>query len=144
MPFVESGKLHVIGFATEKRICLAPELPTVNESLPGLFANARFGLFAPAGTPQAVIQKVLAESTRVLASPDLQERMTGQGAETSSSNSRDWSGRNSSCGRASSRSRARPSTDRRLTASALQYSGNPHEYWLGERLSGGGISQKLV
>jgi hypothetical protein len=28
--------------------------------------------------------------------------------------------------------------------SALQYSGNPHEYWLGERLSGGGISQKLV
>ncbi len=85
MPFVKSGKLQVIGVATEKRTRLAPELPTLNESLPGFFANSWYGLFAPAGTPQPIIQKLLTESTRVLASPDLQERMAGQGAETSPS-----------------------------------------------------------
>ena len=81
MPFVKSGKLHVIGVATEKRTPLAPEIPTLAESLPGFHANSWYGLFAPAGTPKAVVDRVLSVSTQVLAAPDVAERMAGQGAE---------------------------------------------------------------
>jgi len=81
MPFVKSGKLNVIGVATEKRTPLAPEVPTLAESLPGFFANSWYGLFAPAGTPKPVIDRILAVSTQVLSASDLGERLAGQGAE---------------------------------------------------------------
>jgi tripartite-type tricarboxylate transporter receptor subunit TctC len=81
MPFVKSGKLNVIGVATEKRTPLAPEVPTLAESLPGFFANSWYGLFAPAGTPRPVIDRILSISTQVLKAPDMAERLAGQGAE---------------------------------------------------------------
>lgn len=81
MPFVKSGKLNVIGVATEKRTPLAPEVPTLAESLPGFFANSWYGLFAPAGTPKPIIDRILAVSTQVLKAPDMAERLAGQGAE---------------------------------------------------------------
>ncbi len=81
MPFVKSGKLNVIGVATEKRTPLAPEVPTLAETLPGFFANSWYGLFAPAGTPGSVVERILTVSTQVLRAPDLAERLAGQGAE---------------------------------------------------------------
>jgi tripartite-type tricarboxylate transporter receptor subunit TctC len=87
MPFVKSGQLKVIGVATEKRTSLAPELPTLAESLPGFFANSWYALFAPAGTPKDIIQKMVAASTKVLSAPELVERLAGQGAEVSPSTS---------------------------------------------------------
>lgn len=81
MPFVKSGQLKVIGVATEKRTRLAPDLPTLNETLPGFFANSWYGLFAPAGTPKAIVDRIAAEGAKVLASPELAERLAGQGAE---------------------------------------------------------------
>ena len=80
-PFVKSGQLKVIGVATEKRTKLAPDLPTLNESLPGFHANSWYGLFAPAGTPKAIVDRIAAEGAKVLADPALAERMAGQGAE---------------------------------------------------------------
>ena len=85
MPFVKTGQLKVIGVATEKRTKLAPDIPTLNESLPGFYANSWYGLFAPVGTPKAIIQKIAVEGAKVLASPELQERLAGQGAEVSAS-----------------------------------------------------------
>ncbi len=85
MPFVKSGQLRVIGVATEKRTALAPDLPTLAETIPGLHANSWYGLFAPAGTPKEVIQKMYAASVKVLAAPDLIERLAGQGAEVATS-----------------------------------------------------------
>jgi tripartite-type tricarboxylate transporter receptor subunit TctC len=87
MPFVKSGQLKVIGVATEKRTSLAPELPTLAESLPGFFANSWYGLFAPAGTPKDIIQKMVVASNKVLAAPELVERLAGQGAEVAVSTS---------------------------------------------------------
>ncbi len=81
MPFVKSGKLSVMGVATEKRTPLAPEVPTLAETLPGFFANSWYGLFAPAGTPRPVIDRIFAVSTQVLSASDLGERLAGQGAE---------------------------------------------------------------
>jgi tripartite-type tricarboxylate transporter receptor subunit TctC len=85
MPFVKSGQLRVIGVATEKRTALAPELPTLAESIPGLHANSWYGMFAPAGTPKDIIQKLYAASVKVLAAQDLIERLAGQGAEVAPS-----------------------------------------------------------
>ena len=85
IPFVKSGKLKVLAVATEKRTRLAPEYATMAEKVPGLFANSWYGLFAPAGTPQAVITRIVTESTKVLASPELQERLASQGAEAAPS-----------------------------------------------------------
>jgi tripartite-type tricarboxylate transporter receptor subunit TctC len=80
-PFVKSGQLKVIGVATEKRTKLAPDLPTLDETLPGFHANSWYGLFAPAGTPRAVVERIAAEGNKVLADPALVERLAGQGAE---------------------------------------------------------------
>jgi tripartite-type tricarboxylate transporter receptor subunit TctC len=81
MPFVKAGQLRVLGVATERRTRLAPELPTLAETLPGLHANSWYGLFAPAGTPKAVVDRIAADGARVLADPALVERLAGQGAE---------------------------------------------------------------
>jgi tripartite-type tricarboxylate transporter receptor subunit TctC len=85
MPFVKAGQLRVIGVATEKRTALAPDLPTLAESIPGLHANSWYGMFAPAGTPKDIIQKLYAASVKVLAAQDLIERLAGQGAEVAPS-----------------------------------------------------------
>jgi tripartite-type tricarboxylate transporter receptor subunit TctC len=85
MPFVKAGQLRVIGVATEKRTALAPDLPTLAESIPGFHANSWYGMFAPAGTPKDVIQKLYAASVKVLAAQDLIDRLAGQGAEVAPS-----------------------------------------------------------
>ena len=85
MPFVKSGQLRVLGVATAQRTKLAPDLPTLAETLPGFHVNSWYGLFAPAGTPPAIIQKLATEGFKVLASPELQERLAGQGAEVAPS-----------------------------------------------------------
>lgn len=81
IPFVKSSQLKVIGVATATRTKLAPEMPTLAESLPGYHANSWYGLFAPAGTPKAVVERIAAEGNKVMADPALVERLAGQGAE---------------------------------------------------------------
>jgi tripartite-type tricarboxylate transporter receptor subunit TctC len=85
MPFVKAGQLRVIGVATEKRTALAPDLPTLAESIPGFHANSWYGMFAPAGTPKDIIQKLYAASVKVLTAQDLIDRLAGQGAEVAPS-----------------------------------------------------------
>ena len=81
MPFVRSGQLRVIGVCTEKRTQLAPELPTLAETIPGLYANAWYGLFAPAGTPKEIINKLHAEIAKALESAEMKERFAVLGVE---------------------------------------------------------------
>ena len=81
IPFVKAGQLKVLGVATERRTKLAPELPTLNETLPGFHANSWYGLFAPAGTPKAVVDRIAAEGAKAMADPAVVERLAGQGAE---------------------------------------------------------------
>jgi tripartite-type tricarboxylate transporter receptor subunit TctC len=81
LPFVKSGQLKAIGVCTEKRTALAPDLPTLAETLPGLYANAWYGLFAPAGTQLEIINKLHSEITMALASTEMKERLTSLGVE---------------------------------------------------------------
>ncbi len=82
LPFVQSGRLRVLGVTTLRRTVAAPELPTIAEAgLPGYEQSAWHGLLAPAGTPDAVIGKLNAEVGRLLRSPDVVARFAVQGID---------------------------------------------------------------
>jgi tripartite-type tricarboxylate transporter receptor subunit TctC len=79
---VRAGKVRALAVTTARRSELAPELPTIAESgLPGFDISTWFGIFAPAGTPREIVERLHAEFTRALASPDVRERMVALGAE---------------------------------------------------------------
>mgnify|MGYP001579648385 CR=1 FL=1 len=76
LPYARSGKLRALGVSTSRRIEVAPDLPTIFESgLPGYEVIAWYNLFAPAGTPRPVINKINAEINRILQQPDVRERL---------------------------------------------------------------------
>lgn len=81
MPFVKSGQLRVLGACTEKRTQLAPELPTLAETIPGLYANAWYGLFVPAGTPREIINRLHTEIAKIMDSAEMKDRLIGLGVE---------------------------------------------------------------
>jgi tripartite-type tricarboxylate transporter receptor subunit TctC len=79
---MRAGKVKGLAVTTAKRSSLAPELPTIAESgLPGFDINTWFGVFAPAGTPRDVVERLHGEFTRALAAPDVREKMVNLGAE---------------------------------------------------------------
>lgn len=67
---VRSGKLRAIAVTSEKRSPLLPDLPALNEAIPGVQAVAWQGLFAPAGTPEEVLARLEREVIAILRQPD--------------------------------------------------------------------------
>jgi tripartite-type tricarboxylate transporter receptor subunit TctC len=81
-PFVTGGKLRAIAVSSAKRAAAAPDLPTVAESgLPGFETGSWQGVLAPAGTPREIVERLNAEVRRILALPDVEERLAAQGTE---------------------------------------------------------------
>jgi tripartite-type tricarboxylate transporter receptor subunit TctC len=81
-PQVQAGKLKALAWAAPKRAAIAPDLPTVAElGMPDLDASIWFGLMAPAGTPQSVLDKIGRELNAGLKSPDLLATLAKQGYE---------------------------------------------------------------
>ena len=78
MPFVRSGKLRALAVGSLKRLVAAPGLPTIAEIYPGFETNSSWDYFAPIGTPPDIIAKLNAEINRILALPDVRERMLSQ------------------------------------------------------------------
>ena len=82
LPLIKSGKLKPLAVLGAKRSPLLPNVPTVAESgVPGYEFTNWFGLVAPAQTPKAVVQKIHADVSRVLQSPELRAELEGMGAE---------------------------------------------------------------
>ena len=81
LPMAKEGKIRALAVTTAKRSAAAPDIPTVAESLPGFEATTWFALFAPAGTPKAVIERLNAETVRIFKLPDIQERLAKLGLE---------------------------------------------------------------
>ena len=80
---IKNGKLRALAVTTAKRSAAAPDVPTVAESgLPGFEATSWFALFAPAGTPRAIIDKLAAEAKRIYSLPDVQKRLDTIGLDT--------------------------------------------------------------
>jgi tripartite-type tricarboxylate transporter receptor subunit TctC len=82
LPFVQSGKLKVIGVSKATRVPLLPDVPTIAEQgVPGFESGTWQGLLVPAGTPPAVLARLSTELTRIIRSPDVRARLSAQGAE---------------------------------------------------------------
>ena len=82
MPHVKSSRLKLLGVATMKRLAIMPDVPTINESgVPGYDANQWYGVLTPAATPRDIVAKLHADIVKVLARPDVKERLAADGAE---------------------------------------------------------------
>jgi len=82
LPLVKEGKLRALGVTSLKRSPAAPDIPTIAEQgLPGFEAVSWFALFAPAGTPPAVVDRLQAEVKKILVSPDVAKRLTDIGLD---------------------------------------------------------------
>ena len=76
IPHIRSGKAHALAVTSEKRVPQAPTIPTMVESgYKDYVVSAWYGMCAPAGTPQPVLEKLHADTTRVMNSPDVQQRL---------------------------------------------------------------------
>jgi tripartite-type tricarboxylate transporter receptor subunit TctC len=82
IPFAKSGKLKVLGTSGATRSKVLPDVPTISESgLPGYEAHNWWGMLAPAGTPQAVIDRLNSAVSEVLLSAETRRRFETEGAE---------------------------------------------------------------
>jgi tripartite-type tricarboxylate transporter receptor subunit TctC len=81
LPHIKAGKLRAIALTSLHRAPSLPDLPTIAEKYPGFYADAWSGLFAPKGTPQAVVDKLSAEVQRILKLPEVREKLAALGAE---------------------------------------------------------------
>ena len=82
VPLAREGKLRALAITSIKRSALAPDLPTMAESgFPGFEAVPWFGLFAPAGTPKDVVDKLHGETVKVLAMPEVRKKFDDLGLE---------------------------------------------------------------
>lgn len=80
LPHMKSGKLRVLGVSSLTRVDVAPGVPTIAESgLPGFEALVWFGLFAPAGTPGEIVNRLSGEVGKIVHQPALKETFTVQG-----------------------------------------------------------------
>ena len=81
LPHIREGRLRALGVSSAQRSTLLRDVPTIAESVPGfefLFWN---GLWAPAGTPLPVVERIAQDVTRAAAQPDMRERLANLGAE---------------------------------------------------------------
>jgi len=81
-PLVKDGQLRAFAVTSRKRSALVPDLPTMAESgYPGYEAVPWFGLMAPAGTPQRIIERLHRETAKVLAMPEVRRALENQGLD---------------------------------------------------------------
>ena len=81
LPLIQTNKLRALGVTSAKRTSLAPELPTIAESLPGFEVIGWYGLLAPTGTPADVVARLNAAVIAALKNPELRERFVALGAD---------------------------------------------------------------
>jgi len=80
LPHVRSGKLRALGITSEGRSAAAPEVPPVAETVPGFEVTAWHALYAPAGTPKEIVDKLSAEVAQIVRSPAVDKRLRELGA----------------------------------------------------------------
>ena len=82
MQHVQAGRLKALAVTSAQRFAALPDLPTVAEAgVAGYEAIGWFGLFAPAATPKELVAKISADANKVLADPDVKQKMLAAGAE---------------------------------------------------------------
>ena len=79
--FIKSGKLKVLGVVNERRVAALPDTPTIGETIKGFGSTPWYGLFAPAGTPKAIVARLQAALSQVLDAPDTKDKLAAVGCE---------------------------------------------------------------
>lgn len=82
---IKSGKLTAIGVTSAQRTSLAPEVPTIAETVPGYEVELVYAIVAPAGTPRDVVTRLNTEINKAMQDGEVKERLLGQGFEVRSS-----------------------------------------------------------
>ncbi len=79
LPFIRSGKVRALAVTSIKRSPALPDVPTVAESgYPGFEVNEWYGIAVPAGTPRPIVDKLNAEITRIITTPEIKDRLVNQ------------------------------------------------------------------
>jgi tripartite-type tricarboxylate transporter receptor subunit TctC len=78
-PHVQSGKLRALGISTAERAFFAPDLPPIRDVVPGFDVRPWHGVMAPAGTPQAIVDKLSAEIQAFLRQPNTEAKLRDRG-----------------------------------------------------------------
>jgi tripartite-type tricarboxylate transporter receptor subunit TctC len=82
LPYMRQGRLRPIAVGSERRQAHLPEVPTMIESgLPGFLASEWWGVYAPAKTPTAIIERLGSEFLKALSAPDIRQRLIEMGFE---------------------------------------------------------------
>ncbi len=92
LPQVKGGKLKPLAVTTANRSTFFPELPTMAEAgVPGYEFSTWYGLLVPGATPKAIVERLNAETVKVLGAPALKEQFSGQGLEATPSSTAEFS-----------------------------------------------------
>lgn len=81
LPFLQSGKIKVLGVVNEKRLASLPNAPTIGETIPGFGSTPWYGLLAPSGTPKDIVAKLQAGLAKTLANKDVIDKLAALGCE---------------------------------------------------------------
>ena len=76
---IKAGRLRALAFTGPQRSRILPDVPTIAEFYPDFVMVQWYGLFAPAGTPEAALARVRAEVNKALLAPDVKEKLTNAG-----------------------------------------------------------------
>jgi tripartite-type tricarboxylate transporter receptor subunit TctC len=83
-PFIQSGKVRALAVTSARRVATLPDVPTMAEAgVPGYGVVSWQAMFAPAGTPPAIVQRLQTEVAAILKQPDVQERLAKLGVDPS-------------------------------------------------------------
>ena len=85
LQYIKSGKLTAIGVTSAQRTSLAPDVPTLAESVPGYEVELVYAIVAPAGTSKDIVNRLNADIGKALQDADLRDRLLGQGFEVRTS-----------------------------------------------------------
>ncbi len=81
-PHIKSGRLNAVAVTSQKRSAVMTGVPTMSEQYPGFIAESWVGMLAPAQTPRNIIARLNAETTKILAQPEIRARFAELGYET--------------------------------------------------------------
>ena len=81
LPHVRAGSMRMLGVGSVKRNPQVPDVPTIAETLPGFESVQWWGMFAPAGTPAVIVQRLSAEVKWALSQDDVKKRLVNEGAD---------------------------------------------------------------
>jgi tripartite-type tricarboxylate transporter receptor subunit TctC len=81
LPFIQSGQLIALGVSTKEPVALLPGVPPIGTVLPGYVLSSWNVLAVPAGTPQDIVDKLSAESDRILHSPEVVTKAASFGSQ---------------------------------------------------------------